>query len=80
MKDPTLHLRMRRFFSVKSLPETSSGRAGGIRTHDPLPPRQVRYQAALQPEHNERGRRKPELADVGKQRISFIAHFLFFTR
>ena len=24
-------------------------RAGGIRTHDPLPPRQVRYQAALQP-------------------------------
>ena len=26
-----------------------NGRAGGIRTHDPLPPRQVRYQAALQP-------------------------------
>ena len=25
------------------------GRAGGIRTHDPLPPRQVRYQTALQP-------------------------------
>jgi hypothetical protein len=26
-----------------------NGRAGGIRTHDPLPPRQVRYQTALQP-------------------------------
>ncbi len=26
-----------------------NGRAGGIRTHDPLPPRQVRYQTAPQP-------------------------------
>jgi hypothetical protein len=24
-----------------------NGRSGGIRTHDPLSPRQVRYQAAL---------------------------------
>ena len=30
-------------------PEGPDGRAGGIRTHDPLPPRQVRYQTALQP-------------------------------
>ena len=29
--------------------EKGNGRAGGIRTHDPLPPRQVRYQTALQP-------------------------------
>ena len=29
---------------------TSNGRGGGIRTHDPLPPRQVRYQAALRPD------------------------------
>ena len=29
--------------------EDRNGRAGGIRTHDPLPPRQVRYQTALQP-------------------------------
>ena len=27
-----------------------SGRGGGIRTHDPLPPRQMRYQAALRPD------------------------------
>src|SRR4051812_48264588 len=27
------------------------GRDGGIRTHDPLTPSQVRYQAALRPEH-----------------------------
>jgi hypothetical protein len=26
------------------------GRDGGIRTHDPLHPMQVRYQAALRPE------------------------------
>ena len=26
------------------------GRGGGIRTHDPLRPRQVRYQAALRPD------------------------------
>ena len=26
------------------------GRDGGIRTHDPLPPRQMRYQAALRPD------------------------------
>jgi hypothetical protein len=26
------------------------GRGGGIRTHDPLPPRQMRYQAALRPD------------------------------
>ena len=29
---------------------TVIGRGGGIRTHDPLPPRQVRYQAALRPD------------------------------
>ena len=28
----------------------SLGRGGGIRTHDPLRPRQVRYQAALRPD------------------------------
>ena len=28
----------------------SNGRGGGIRTHDPLRPRQVRYQAALRPD------------------------------
>ena len=27
-----------------------SGRGGGIRTHDPLLPKQMRYQAALRPE------------------------------
>ena len=27
-----------------------NGRGGGIRTHDPLPPRQMRYQAALRPD------------------------------
>ena len=31
-------------------PVFSFGRGGGIRTHDPLPPRQVRYQAALRPD------------------------------
>ena len=30
--------------------ETAIGRGGGIRTHDPLPPRQMRYQAALRPD------------------------------
>ncbi len=29
------------------------GRDGGIRTHDPLHPMQVRYQAALRPDKNE---------------------------
>ena len=29
------------------------GRGGGIRTHDPLPPRQMRYQAALRPDLEE---------------------------
>ena len=33
----------------KISPPEPDGRAGGIRTHDPLPPRQVRYQTALQP-------------------------------
>ena len=28
----------------------SIGRGGGIRTHDPLLPKQMRYQAALRPE------------------------------
>ena len=28
----------------------SGGRGGGIRTHDPLLPKQMRYQAALRPE------------------------------
>ena len=28
----------------------NSGRGGGIRTHDPLLPKQMRYQAALRPE------------------------------
>ena len=27
-----------------------SGRGGGIRTHDPLVPNQMRYQAALRPD------------------------------
>ena len=30
--------------------EIEVGRSGGIRTHDPLHPMQVRYQAALRPE------------------------------
>ena len=36
----------------RSLPHTtdSIGRGGEIRTHDPLRPRQVRYQAALRPD------------------------------
>jgi hypothetical protein len=29
------------------------GRDGGIRTHDPLPPRQVRYQTALRPDEDD---------------------------
>ena len=29
---------------------SNSGRGGGIRTHDPLLPKQMRYQAALRPE------------------------------
>lgn len=36
----------------------TNGRGGGIRTHDPLPPRQVRYQTALRPDeddHHEAG-------------------------
>jgi hypothetical protein len=31
-------------------PHEKIGRDGGIRTHDPLTPSQVRYQAALHPE------------------------------
>ncbi len=41
---------------VFGLPGSSgfrNGRGGGIRTHDPLPPRQVRYQAALRPDETE---------------------------
>ena len=30
------------------------GRGGGIRTHDPLLPKQMRYQAALRPDTRER--------------------------
>jgi hypothetical protein len=30
--------------------KTEDGRGGGIRTHDPLRPRQVRYQTALRPD------------------------------
>jgi hypothetical protein len=41
-------------FVTMMLPWTSEtlefGRDGGIRTHDPLTPSQVRYQAALHPE------------------------------
>ena len=33
-----------------SLPVDFIGRDGGIRTHDPLHPMQVRYQAALRPD------------------------------
>ena len=33
-----------------SLADAKSGRDGGIRTHDPLTPSQVRYQAALHPD------------------------------
>ena len=32
---------------VTLLTKTESGRNGGIRTHDPSPPRRVRYQTAL---------------------------------
>jgi hypothetical protein len=35
---------------AKSVGFISIGRDGGIRTHDPLHPMQVRYQAALRPE------------------------------
>ncbi len=40
--------------SKKPIPKdwllTFFGRGGGIRTHDPLLPKQMRYQAALRPE------------------------------
>ena len=36
--------------NLQGLQTTNSGRGGGIRTHDPLLPKQMRYQAALRPE------------------------------
>jgi hypothetical protein len=33
-----------------AIAKIKSGRGGGIRTHDPLLPKQMRYQAALRPE------------------------------
>jgi N-acetyl-gamma-glutamyl-phosphate reductase len=51
-----------------------SGRAGGIRTHDPLHPMQVRYQTALQPVSSRTGRRekqgKSELASMENHEIA----------
>ena len=35
---------------LQGLQTTNFGRGGGIRTHDPLLPKQMRYQAALRPE------------------------------
>lgn len=52
------------------------GRAGGIRTHDPLPPRQVRYQTALQPV-SVNGRTENQvkcgLASTENHEIAFVA-------
>jgi hypothetical protein len=36
--------------AVMTVPFLQSGRGGGIRTRDPLRPRQVRYQTALHPD------------------------------
>src|SRR5688572_20211086 len=49
-------------------PKAAGGRAGGIRTHDPLPPRQVRYQTALQPVYHRwrRAGRETGQIPVGK--------------
>ena len=44
----------------------NNGRAGGIRTHDPLPPRQVRYQTALQPVSVNGGAKQPREMRIGK--------------
>ena len=46
-----------------------NGRSGGIRTHDPLTPSQVRYRAALRSEprkplYNQRLERKREIASA----------------
>ena len=45
------------------------GRGGGIRTHDPLHPMQVRYQAALRPD---KLRIISELTENYKRNISII--------
>ena len=50
-----LRAQIERFMGDSSSPvlllETfETGRGGGIRTHDPLLPKQMRYQAALRPE------------------------------
>ena len=44
-------------------------RAGGIRTHDPLPPRQVRYQTALQPVSSTGSQRNRGNADWQARKI-----------
>jgi len=44
------HERVSRFTSAD--PRDTSGRGGGIRTHDPLHPMQVRYLAALRPDED----------------------------
>ena len=43
-----------------------NGRSGGIRTHDPLSPRQMRYQAALRPDW---------CGDIEKQGFGCNPHF-----
>ena len=40
----------KRVLDIKSKTRFNFGRGGGIRTHDPLLPKQMRYQAALRPE------------------------------
>jgi hypothetical protein len=48
-KQQTVEMPMKSKIAAPAAQIANDGRAGGIRTHDPLPPRQVRYQTALQP-------------------------------
>ena len=48
---------------------TSTGRGGGIRTHDPLLPKQMRYQAALRPE-------EARILQIGTGQVNHTAHFI----
>ena len=47
---PSCRCGMRRGFARGRTPDSQDGRDGRIRTDDPLPPRQMRYQAALRPD------------------------------
>ena len=61
---------MARYGYAVSTTTAKSGRDGGIRTHDPLTPSQVRYQAALHPEMCVPLRRRAFVSFGGPRRLS----------